>query len=178
MVELQSLLPVAFMIDTGGMQVGTSISLPTERTKPFLWKCLGWKHRWNLDPVITSELTACGPSYIYPSGWKLPSRIPTTVFFLLGGKRLPDDLHAVHEMLSQFWERHQFVDGRCTAPKEPRCTIPYFIHGDEGRGQVKRPILVVSFQPLFSWGGEQTLNLGKILVPIEFFPCILCTSDL
>lgn len=103
---------------------------------------------------------------------------PYNGFFLLGGKRLPDDLHAVHEMLSQFWERHQFVDGRCTAPKEPRCTIPYFIHGDEGRGQVKRPILVVSFQPLFSWGGEQTLNLGKILVPIEFFPCILCTSDL
>ena len=38
------------------------------------------------------------------------------------------------------------------------CVIPYMIHGDEGRGRGKQPLLTISFQCLFSHYGEHRLN--------------------
>ena len=84
---------------------------------------------------------------------------------MLGGLRLQDDLDTIKDMLSVFWAHHQHVHVDVEMgepPQQPKCTIPYFTHGDEGRGQAKQPILVVSFQPLMSWGDMESVNASKI----------------
>lgn len=82
-------------------------------------------------------------------------------FFVLGGKTL-DQLDAVRDMFSRFWQRYSYVDG-CLAPESPGTTIPIFIHGDEGRGQCKRPLMIISFQVVIPWAGEDVVNNSKIL---------------
>lgn len=69
---------------------------------------------------------------------------------VLGGHRL-EDLPAIESMLSQFWSRYQYQDP-AVAPIVLTRTIPLFVHGDEGRGQVKRPLMVVSIQPILGLG--------------------------
>ena len=83
------------------------------------------------------------------------------VFFVLGGKTL-DQLDEVHDMFSRFWQRYSYVDGSL-APPSPGSAIPIFIHGDEGRGQGKRPLMIVSFQVVIPWSGEDVVNNSKIL---------------
>ena len=80
--------------------------------------------------------------------------------FFLAGHRLPD-LQKAKDLLEQFWERHFFADGQ--RPRSPRRTIPYYIHGDEGRGQAKRPVEVISFQPVLPWSGEGHTSMEKSL---------------
>jgi len=75
---------------------------------------------------------------------------------VLGGHRL-EDLPAIESMLSQFWSRYQYQDP-AVAPIVPTRTIPLFVHGDEGRGQVKRPLMVVSIQPILGLGKGEKLN--------------------
>ena len=41
---------------------------------------------------------------------------------------------------------------------DPQVAVPVAIHGDEGRGRVKRPIMVVSIQPMVSWLGPLVTN--------------------
>ena len=36
--------------------------------------------------------------------------------------------------------------------------IPIAYHGDEGRGKLKRPILILDFQPLISFKGMEYIN--------------------
>lgn len=79
-------------------------------------------------------------------------------FFLLGGHRL-NDIDKVEAMLSRFWAKYATVDP--DAPRIPQRTIPYLLHGDEGRGQLKRPLLVISYQPIISWSGEDFVNSKK-----------------
>lgn len=72
------------------------------------------------------------------------------------------ELPAIKTMLRQFWERYRFIDGLDIA--EPEKTLPFYLHGDEGRGQVRRPVMVISFQPVLSACGSEHLNSGKTLV--------------
>ena len=46
-------------------------------------------------------------------------------------------------------------------PETPSRCIPLFLHGDEGRGQCKRPVLVVSFQCVIGWSGDENVNSKK-----------------
>ena len=82
-------------------------------------------------------------------------------FFFLGGNTLDtwDDAQA---MLQTFWDRYKNIDPSLV-PQHPSQTIPFYIHGDEGRGLGKRPLLVVSFQPTMSWTGGQTIPSTKYL---------------
>ena len=80
--------------------------------------------------------------------------------FFLAGHRLPD-LQKAEDLLEQFWERQFFADGQ--RPRSPRRTIPYYIHGDEGRGQAKRPVEVIGFQPVLPWSGEGHTSMEKSL---------------
>ena len=43
-------------------------------------------------------------------------------------------------------------------------TIPVAVHGDEGRGLAKLPVLVESYQPILPGCGEDKLNLVGRLV--------------
>lgn len=76
-------------------------------------------------------------------------------FFMLGGEEI-HQLTAVEEMLTRFWSRYRYCDAN--SPPCPSRTIPFYIHGDEGRGLVKRPLLIVAFQPIIGWGGEDHTN--------------------
>ena len=68
--------------------------------------------------------------------------------FWLAGQTL-DSAHSFGQTLHQFWERFRIAE-----PNLPfwdldydwRYCLPYFIHGDEGRGSAKRPIMVLSAQ--------------------------------
>lgn len=82
-------------------------------------------------------------------------------FYFLGGNTL-DNVPAVEDMLKRFWERFANVEPG-DVPHTPARTIPYLLHGDEGRGQCKRPLLVISFQPVFGWTGEEHVNSTKRL---------------
>lgn len=87
---------------------------------------------------------------------------PFKGFYLLGGKK-SDQLDEVKAMLSRFWSRYRVVDSD-VAPEHPEITIPFFIHGDEGRGQCKRAVLIVlAAQPVFGWGGENCITSHKQL---------------
>ena len=78
-------------------------------------------------------------------------------FFIAGGK----DLAELEATLEEFWHRYRFVED--SMPENPRRTLPVMLHGDEGRGQVKRPLMVVSFQPLLSCYGGNHLNSKGLL---------------
>lgn len=79
-------------------------------------------------------------------------------YFLLGGHKL-NRWEDAKQMLQTFWTRHSKVSG--DMPEFPEATLPILIHGDEGRGQGKRPILVVGFQPVIPWAGEDVVNSTK-----------------
>ena len=80
--------------------------------------------------------------------------------FLLGGNNM-DNLDKAEAMLSRFWAKYEKVQG--DMPRVPHRTVPYLLHGDEGRGQVKRPLLIISFQGLIGWTGEDRVNSVKTL---------------
>ncbi len=80
-------------------------------------------------------------------------------FFFLGGHRL-HQLDIVKEMLRRFWNKHKVVDSTINPP-HPEVTIPFFLHGDEGRGQAKDPVLVLAAQPIIGWTGEESITSKK-----------------
>lgn len=111
---------------------------------------------------------------LHLSSWvKVCFQEPYDGFFILGGYKLKD-LPAVEDMLERFWERYAYVDS--DRPTHPRRTIPYFLHGDEGRGQCKRPLLILSFQPVLGWSGEDHVNSKKFFGNINhiFIWCAFC----
>ena len=70
-------------------------------------------------------------------------------------------------LLGRFWERYSYIDpshaAHAKAPDDRARTIPVLLHGDEGRGLAKVPVLVESLQPLISWMGGDVLNsLGRL----------------
>ena len=98
---------------------------------------------------------------LFLSDWlKTAFQHPYDGFYLLGGRKA-DQLDKVKTMLSLFWERHQVVDP--IAPEHPEVTIPFYVHGDEGRGLVKRPVLVLGAQPVMGWGSEECVASKKKL---------------
>ena len=62
--------------------------------------------------------------------------------------------------LARIWEIHASVDD--DQPPCPKRTIPFYIHGDEGRGQCKRPLLVLTFQPVFGMAKRMLLSTRRM----------------
>ena len=74
--------------------------------------------------------------------------------FFLGGKGL-SSFSQFSKILCDFWRRYRPLDPDLPFFEdvgEPyyHCSFPVAVHGDEGRGRYKRPILVLSFQPVLS----------------------------
>ena len=86
--------------------------------------------------------------------------------FLLGGHSL--DSTGYKDMLEMFWNRYSKLD-----PSHPVFQrfeqgkrgnlIPYCVHGDEGRGKAKTPVLISSYQMIIPPGGLETTNLAGYL---------------
>lgn len=85
---------------------------------------------------------------------------PYNGIFLLGGLTL-NNLPEIRAKLARFWKNLEMVDGEAT--RFPEQTIPFMIHGDEGCGQAKRPVLIVSFQPVLGWKKDAHLTMDDIL---------------
>lgn len=98
---------------------------------------------------------------IYLSSWfKVAFQEPYGGFFFLAGQRLTE-LDEVKKTLSRFWSRYRGVEPNFVFPERPDLTIPFYVHGDEGRGYCKRPVLVVSAQPVFGWTSDDNANSKK-----------------
>lgn len=79
-------------------------------------------------------------------------------FFLLGGYKM-DQFEQAKRIFKTFWERRAHVEQ--DVPPFAETTIPIALHGDEGRGAGKRPILVIGYQPVVPWAGENVVNSSK-----------------
>ena len=95
----------------------------------------------------------------------LPSSWAKAIFakgghLLLAGGSL-DNPQRFRETFSLFWERYQLVrpEHHVFGQNFDRSfLIPYAIHGDEGRGKNRRPIMIESLQPIISWKGREHTN--------------------
>ena len=75
-----------------------------------------------------------------------------------------DDYEA---MFLRFWERYRsfepnhavYIGDTAKSTAELRRTIPFCVHGDEGRGLCKVPVQIESFQPVIPFLGEDELNM-------------------
>ena len=86
-------------------------------------------------------------------------------FFLGGLNPDRDGLENCKAMFTRFWERF-----RTCQPSHPiyqrteeqrSCTIPMALHGDEGRGLARIPVLVLAYQVIIPYSGENELNSSK-----------------
>lgn len=87
--------------------------------------------------------------------------------FFLGGRTL-DELPAVRQELRTFWQNYRAIDKdfpMFTEMPESKwgSLIPVAIHGDEGRGRLKNPVMVVSLQSLLPLHGKKTNMQGNSL---------------
>lgn len=94
---------------------------------------------------------------------------------LLGGNSVKGNWR---KTFTDFWDNYKKVDGQHPILSESfdlgGC-VPYYIHGDEGRGQLRRPYMVISWQCMLSHHGPQVVNdtsflpwiLAKFLIKID-----------
>ena len=79
---------------------------------------------------------------------------------LLGGHSL-DEPEKFQAMLSQFWARFRLVRPSLDLYQktfDKSFCIPIAVHGDEGRGKLRRPIMVEAWQPVISFKGTAFTN--------------------
>ena len=97
---------------------------------------------------------------------------------LLAGHGLGEDWKTTFQ---NFWSDYRIVCGDHPIFSHPefdhRTCIPYFIHGDEGRGQLKRPYMVISWQCAIGHGGIQTINDNSHLVRLDLSLSFFFTID-
>ena len=96
--------------------------------------------------------------------------------FFLGGRTLAD-LPLVREELVHFWENFEKVDSEFPffkdMPKEKwGSCIPLALHGDEGRGRLHNPVMVVAVQPLLPIHGKKT-NMQGLLEYVQYFSSLI-----
>ena len=87
---------------------------------------------------------------------------------LLGGHHI-SQTSLWQKELKEFWDLYEGVDGShplFQGAFNRACTIPYFVHGDEGRGRGKQPVLIISFQGILSHFGKHCLNESGFLAQI------------
>ena len=114
---------------------------------------------------------------VYPSSW-MKFLLREHSYLVLGGIDIMDTARW-QALLSEFWLLHKAYDtshimsGRHTPPVTH--TVPLYIHGDEGRGKYKLPIMVEGIQPCISFKGISFKNSSGPLDP-AYEPHILCES--
>ena len=91
--------------------------------------------------------------------------------FFLGGKPL-DESMSFRQQLRDFWKNYRVVEPefpffRTVPETEWETSIPLAIHGDEGRGKGKSPIMVVTVQVIMPLDGEKT-NMKGILSKLNW----------
>ena len=97
---------------------------------------------------------------LYPSSW-IRYLLEQAAVVMLGGHSL-DNPKGYQGMLEVFWRRFRYFRPDMEIYKEeafnPCMAIPLGFHGDEGRGKLKRPIMVIGAQPIISHLGPEFTN--------------------
>lgn len=84
---------------------------------------------------------------------------------LLGGFDF-EDFDGYTSMFDRFWTRYRQLDPTheaFTQFTDSGHVIPYMVHGDEGRGKNKSPILICNYQPCIGVQGEEFTNMKGYL---------------
>ena len=102
---------------------------------------------------------------LYLSSWA--TRIfADSAQILLGGHTL-DNPSGFRGMFLEFWQRYRWVRPNLDIYKEDGADlslrIPIGLHGDEGRGKLRRPLMVLSYQPMISYKGPGYSNASGFL---------------
>ncbi|CAE6938969.1 unnamed protein product, partial [Symbiodinium sp. CCMP2456] len=87
---------------------------------------------------------------------------------LLAGHTLTQS-HLGEPILEDFWNKYERVDAGhivFSLGLNRRRTLPFMLHGDEGRGRMKQPLLIVAYQGILSHLGVGRLNQSGRLCPI------------
>lgn len=104
---------------------------------------------------------------IYPSSW-MKYLLRKQSYLVLGGIDI-EDTAKWQAMLSEFWNLYNEFDPSniMSEPNAPPLThtVPLYIHGDEGRGKYKLPIMVEGIQPCLSFKGTSFENSSGPLNP-------------
>ncbi|CAK9102229.1 unnamed protein product [Durusdinium trenchii] len=78
--------------------------------------------------------------------------------------------------LKAFWTMYRLVNPHHEAfasPQRLEWTLPFLYHGDEGRGRLRRAVLVCSYQPLLSSKGHSFKSrLLASVFPGERYACL------
>ena len=124
------------------------IQLPVRKRRPTVKKVMVWY------PVI------------YPSTW-IRFLLKEHSYLLLAGWSL-EEVTSWQGCLDDFWQSYKRYDpdhimNRADAPPS-NCTVPLYVHGDEGRGKYKLPIMIEAFQPAISYKGKAFKNSSGYLV--------------
>ena len=90
---------------------------------------------------------------VYMSSWIRVAFQKYNGFYMVGGRKT---WHEAQSMFTEFWDRHSRSGG--SIPERPGQTLPIWLHGDEGRGLGKKPLLVISFQPVIGWKGPTAVT--------------------
>ena len=83
---------------------------------------------------------------------------------LLGGHAVAGNWRG---LFREFWSNYKLVCGDhpiFSTNWDLGTCVPYHFHGDEGRGQLKRPYMVVSWQVVISHHGPQVCNESSFLI--------------
>ena len=111
---------------------------------------------------------------IYPSTW-LSYLLKKQSYLILGGVDI-DQPSKWQGVLSDFWRQYLQYDKDhivgCAGSPPRTQTVPLYLHGDEGRGKYKLPIMVEAIQPCLSWKGTAYKNSSGLLSPNSVL-CIL-----
>ena len=90
--------------------------------------------------------------------------------FFLGGHSL-DNPEPFQRELQKFWERFQVTDPDFPMPQKSEWSkcIPIAVHGDEGRGRLKSPIMIITVQPILPLIGCKTNMQGNLIFEYVVF---------
>ena len=94
--------------------------------------------------------------------------------FVLAGHPVWDTSY--QDVFKRFWERYQSADPQQVVysqknEQQRSQTIPICIHGDEGRGLAKVPVLITNFQCVVPYLGEDRLNTHgpRAILPLHLW---------
>ena len=98
---------------------------------------------------------------ICPSTW-MSFLLKEQSYLILGGIDVKEP-HKWQALLCDFWQKYLLMDKAHVMHKYKSeatlsCTVPLYLHGDEGRGKYKLPVMVEAVQGVISWKGVDHKN--------------------
>ena len=120
--------------------------------------------------VLSGKPSICDVNYpvLHMSSWTHAIFKTGNANILLAGHSLLQDC-SYREVFEEFWQRFRNVRPDLELFQEAGADlgtcIPIGIHGDEGRGRLKRAVMILSLQPLVGHQGPAVTNASGTLHP-------------